>query len=552
MKYVGARYVPKFMGSFDNTQSYEALCVVDNGMGTSYISKKPTPAGTPLTNTEYWAVYGASSGAIVNLQTQIDDITKYDVTKYGAKGDGITEDTQAFVDCLTAHDICYIPAGTYLINNLEIISDKTLIGDSAADVTLKLLNNADNPLMYANAASNVTLKNITFDGNKGNQTSPANLVSFVDGSHLEITDCIFKDARGSNLYILRTTFPHISNCIFSGSYAGCGIILTYNDNPQYGLVEHVYCHDNEVDGITCTGQYNIVRDSVFDHNGLQALPGTLPSCGIYLDSHSDYCTISNNKCSRNSFSGIELSGTDHTVVSDNICIDNDANGIYCGEASYNIITGNRCYNNKGTGNTLYGGIYVGRWSTSDTCVKNIIANNYIDAGSLTEYGIILNNATTCTAIGNDISFSTTKKVYNNDTSNTILNDRSENIVNNDNLTMFTNDDNVANIFTYSSSSKEDITFNKPDLYIKYSSGGNVNLHVKGLFADAQIETSDYVRAGNIEVGGTLNGKGTGYLLGFNNMRLPSAADDYQQGNVYVDTNGLHVYYNGAWHTVTAT
>jgi len=73
-EYVGARYVPKFMGPHDLTTEYEALCVVDNGQGTSYISKIPTPAGTPLTNTTYWTVYGAASGAVINLQNQIDEI----------------------------------------------------------------------------------------------------------------------------------------------------------------------------------------------------------------------------------------------------------------------------------------------------------------------------------------------------------------------------------------------------------------------------------------------------------------------------------------------
>ena len=36
--YIGARYVPKFVGTYDVTQSYDALDVVDNGSGTSYIS----------------------------------------------------------------------------------------------------------------------------------------------------------------------------------------------------------------------------------------------------------------------------------------------------------------------------------------------------------------------------------------------------------------------------------------------------------------------------------------------------------------------------------
>lgn len=74
-QYIGARYVPKFMGTYDNTQAYENMCVVDNGLGTSYISKVPVPAGTPLTDTNYWALYGASNGAIINLQNQIGDLS---------------------------------------------------------------------------------------------------------------------------------------------------------------------------------------------------------------------------------------------------------------------------------------------------------------------------------------------------------------------------------------------------------------------------------------------------------------------------------------------
>ena len=72
-QYVGARYVPRFLGTYDNTQMYDALDVVDNGSGTSYIARKTVPAGTPLTDTEFWFVYGASSGAIYDLQTRMGD-----------------------------------------------------------------------------------------------------------------------------------------------------------------------------------------------------------------------------------------------------------------------------------------------------------------------------------------------------------------------------------------------------------------------------------------------------------------------------------------------
>lgn len=69
--YIGARYVPRFMGVYDPTQQYEALDVVDNGSGTSYIARDTVPPGTPLTDTSHWFVYGASSGAIVQLQNDM-------------------------------------------------------------------------------------------------------------------------------------------------------------------------------------------------------------------------------------------------------------------------------------------------------------------------------------------------------------------------------------------------------------------------------------------------------------------------------------------------
>ena len=47
-QYVGARYVPRFLGTYDPTQNYDALDVVDNGSGTSYIARKTVPAGTYL------------------------------------------------------------------------------------------------------------------------------------------------------------------------------------------------------------------------------------------------------------------------------------------------------------------------------------------------------------------------------------------------------------------------------------------------------------------------------------------------------------------------
>ena len=107
-EYVGARYVPRFTGLYDATQIYDALDVADNGSGTSYIAKKTVPAGTALTDTEYWFVYGASSGAILDLQNRMGTAENDIITINGE----ITE--------LQTKQITFI-GDSYLADNITVL-----------------------------------------------------------------------------------------------------------------------------------------------------------------------------------------------------------------------------------------------------------------------------------------------------------------------------------------------------------------------------------------------------------------------------------------------
>ena len=56
-KYVGKRIVPKHCGAWDRAQAYEMECIVyDQASGNSYISRKAVPAGTDISQTDYWAL----------------------------------------------------------------------------------------------------------------------------------------------------------------------------------------------------------------------------------------------------------------------------------------------------------------------------------------------------------------------------------------------------------------------------------------------------------------------------------------------------------------
>lgn len=69
--YIGLRYVPIIAGLWDITKDYEQLMIVTY-QGNSYTSKKPVPAGIPLTDDEYWVMTGNYNVQVANLQNEVE------------------------------------------------------------------------------------------------------------------------------------------------------------------------------------------------------------------------------------------------------------------------------------------------------------------------------------------------------------------------------------------------------------------------------------------------------------------------------------------------
>lgn len=140
--YVGARYIPRIMGEYNNETAYEALDIVTTG-GVGYISRQPVPAGTAVTNKEYWAMWG-SGNAVIDALTQRVSTNENDISLLETglqqtnqnlqttnqklenlvipwepastlKGDGSTDNTAAFGQ-LDANTPVSLMPGIYLIS----------------------------------------------------------------------------------------------------------------------------------------------------------------------------------------------------------------------------------------------------------------------------------------------------------------------------------------------------------------------------------------------------------------------------------------------------
>lgn len=204
-QYIGARYVPKFyQGSNGNEWEsgviYEALTMVTY-LSNTYCSKKPVPARTitPNLDTEYWVLTAAYSSQTAKLREEFEDyketvnenlgdinnildvITEgYTMPElFGAKGDGVTDDTQAIKDAIdTGKPV--IALKNYLITetiefdaslNYSIIKFFGKITYSGTDACFKLLSK------YVNLFINEIEGNGTNVGISFERTSSSNTIS---------------------------------------------------------------------------------------------------------------------------------------------------------------------------------------------------------------------------------------------------------------------------------------------------------------------------------------------------------------------------------------
>lgn len=149
------------------------------------------------------------------------------VKEYGAKGDGVTDDSasiQSALNDMSGGGIILFPKGTYLIkSNVHFYSKQTLWFESGATLLQgALINNllisfCGSSTGAYNGVHDCLIYGATFDGGEyeGNNT----LVGIVHSKNIRFENCTFKNAYGAwhNIEINSSYNIKIINCDFEGS-----------------------------------------------------------------------------------------------------------------------------------------------------------------------------------------------------------------------------------------------------------------------------------------------------------------------------------------------
>lgn len=312
------------------------------------------------------------------------------VQAFGAKGDGVTDDTTAVQAAVTAGNAQF-PPGTYLVSAaITIPSNRRLFGFQNSIIQLKTATNK--AVLSIGTSTDVLIEGLTIDGNRVNQDDATcnagcyGIFTAPGATRLLIRDNTVKNIQDVGIGLTGVTHARvvnnsISNTGWSGVRVGGASDAT---NCQFVVVAN-----NVMTAIGAAGvEASMTKDTVIAGNVINdaakeiTQQAILVGYGLDLGDTADgerVLVADNVVRTTTNHGGIRVGGTDITV-SGNVVSGTGERGIFVG-----------CTNDVGT-----------------YCVRvHVIGNTVTPPTNVADVGIGLLRCNGCSAVGNHVTLSST-------------------------------------------------------------------------------------------------------------------------------------------------
>lgn len=303
----------------------------------------------------------AREEADTQLQNAINNLDMFAVSvkKYGAVGDGVTDDTAAINRALAENKAVYIPDGTYIITSIHVNSNNRLYGrggilkykDNTAVDT-----NQNYYIIEAMGSENVLIDGLLLNGNSANNTRfrVCDGITY-GGHHCIVQNCYLYDIPDSGIMFSGGVNSScinnvINNCSDLGIYVNSGVMDNYRDCLVSG---------NRISNCTNGGiAFKRICSKAIATNNI------IHDCdyGITMEhasTDSDYSTrisVVNNYI-YNVHGGIIVRGGSNHVVTGNVVNEFDYFGVNVDGCMNVTISGNN-FDNKSTTYAAYYGVFL--------------------------------------------------------------------------------------------------------------------------------------------------------------------------------------------------
>lgn len=282
------------------------------------------------------------------------------VVGYGAKGDGLTDDTIALQTALTAAAITggrvFLPAGKYIVTNSLVVSSMTIIEGVGADYfetglgsIIQVKQNGIMPGVPVFNVSNtnwVTIRDLKLNVGGGNSAfNTTRGISDQNGacSFLLIDRCHFQWFGGDVIHLTGGV-----NWIFRNRANNSNANFITLTQAEGGSGSDNFIAFNESGGsqsntgealLVSGGSTNTILGNHLYNFGI----------GVHLTGVASYNRIEANRCEKHGSNGIQLDGGFANIVVGNGCFNNgytvgNGTGIYLSNAQRCVIESNTCFN----------------------------------------------------------------------------------------------------------------------------------------------------------------------------------------------------------------
>ena len=322
----------------------------------------------PLTAAEVGrAIYARSAGEISASVTPTTFIyPPGDIRRYGAVGDGATDDAPAITTASDANERVIIPGDLdFRVNQSVIVTTATnFVGDGASIGTLSAGFD-----VFDVRSSDVTFSGISFTGSATDDST---------GQYAIFTDSAFPANR-----------LHVTNCQFGG---GLNNGIKVDDACDDAFISGNYFE--YMVGTSAGSGYGVLcgatENAVITGNRFLA-DGTRGRHGVYLSTGASYCVVSHNVTEGYINQHIAINAADtqspnqYNIIDSNICIGGQTNASTGQIAIFGQARGNKISNNTLINSGENGILLIPRFgNTVDQDVDdNEICNNLIiNAGAI--------------------------------------------------------------------------------------------------------------------------------------------------------------------------